>query len=177
VADDTLAEEQERGAAPGDSGSEEAPGGLESASASTPEDPSSVEPAEQAQDLPNEEGVDAFPYTTLAQAQAPVQDIAGQAQAFDPYEGAVPPGYDWPTHGGYLGCLMGLVAAFLIGGFLGSFLVGLISVTPLALLVASPAMRIILIACVFVATLIALGRAGWVLGKRFYREYPRRVGR
>ncbi len=37
-------------------------------------------------------------------------------------EGAVPPGYDWPTHGGYLGCLLSLMASCLIGGFLGTTL-------------------------------------------------------
>ncbi|MGH2505564.1 MAG: hypothetical protein ACRDID_23885, partial [Ktedonobacterales bacterium] len=25
------------------------------------------------------------------------------------YRGATPPGYDWPTHGGYLGCLIGVM--------------------------------------------------------------------
>ena len=37
-------------------------------------------------------------------------------------KGAVPPGYDWPTHGGYLGCLLSLIASCLIGGFLGTTL-------------------------------------------------------
>lgn len=90
----------------------------------------------------------------------------------DPYEGAVPPGYDWPTHGGYLGCLLGLMAACITGGFLGSLVVGLISVSPLGMLVSAPAARITLILGIFVATMFALGRVGWVLGRRFYREYP-----
>lgn len=95
------------------------------------------------------------------------------AAAPDPYEGAVPPGYDWPTHGGYLGCLLGLMAACILGGFLGSLVVGLVSVSPLGMIVSVPAVRIILILGIFVATLFALGRTGWVLGRRFYREYAR----
>jgi hypothetical protein len=90
----------------------------------------------------------------------------------DPYEGAVPPGYDWPTHGGYLGCLLGLMAACIAGGFLGSLVVGLVSVSPLGMVVGTPAVRITLILGIFVATMVALGRVGWVLGRRFYREYP-----
>jgi hypothetical protein len=91
----------------------------------------------------------------------------------DPLEGAVPPGYDWPTHGGYLGCLLGVVVACVLGGFLGSFLVGLASVTPLGFLVGSAPARIAIIVGVFLLTLVGLGRVGWALGKRFYREYPR----
>jgi hypothetical protein len=90
----------------------------------------------------------------------------------DPYAGATPPGVDWPTHGGYLGCLMGLIAACILGGFLGTFLVGLLSVTPLAFVVAAAPARIAIIAIVFILTLVGLGRVGWRLGKRFYREYP-----
>ncbi|MBF6589396.1 MAG: hypothetical protein IVW57_02555, partial [Ktedonobacterales bacterium] len=36
----------------------------------------------------------------------------------DPFEGAVPPGYSWPTHGGYLGCLVGVITGSIAGGFL-----------------------------------------------------------
>jgi len=45
----------------------------------------------------------------------------------DLYEGAVPPGYDWTTHGGYLGCLIGLMASCLFGAFLGSTLFAALS--------------------------------------------------
>src|SRR5258705_11876483 len=38
----------------------------------------------------------------------------------DPHEGAVPAGYDWPTHGGYLGCLLGVMASCLLAAFFGS---------------------------------------------------------
>ena len=105
---------------------------------------------------------------------APDETPGERAEApADPFEGAVPPGYDWPTHGGYLGCLLGVVMACVLGGFLGSFLVGLASVTPLSFLVGSAPARIAIIVGVFVLTLVGLGRAGWALGKRFYREYPR----
>jgi hypothetical protein len=174
VADDTLAQEQEHGVLPGGGAHEETPGGAEDAPANVPEDSCGVEPEEQVRDFPDDALADTVAHTMPAHGPLPGQE---GAQAIDPYEGAVPPGYDWPTHGGYLGCLMGLVVAFLVGGFLGSFLVGLISVTPLAVLVAAPAARILCIAVVFVATLIGLGRAGWVLGRRFYREYPRSAGR
>ncbi|HEV2235753.1 MAG TPA: hypothetical protein VGR57_03745 [Ktedonobacterales bacterium] len=92
--------------------------------------------------------------------------------ASDPYPGAVPPGYDWPTHGGYLGCVMGVVVGLVLGGFLGSFLIGLLSVSPLAGLVSGAAGRITLLALAFFATLIAAGRVGYRLGRRYYREYP-----
>jgi hypothetical protein len=90
----------------------------------------------------------------------------------DPYPGAVPPGYDWPTHGGYLGCVMGVVVGLVLGGFLGSFLIGLLSVSPLAGLVSVAAGRLTLLALTFCATLIAAGRVGYRLGRRYYREYP-----
>jgi hypothetical protein len=109
---------------------------------------------------------------SLEPSGAPFVADPYRAAPSDPYEGAVPPGYDWPTHGGYLGCLLGLVGSCLVGGFLGSFAVGLLSVSPLAFLVSSALGRITLIAVVFIATVFALGRVGWVLGKRFYREYP-----
>ncbi len=45
------------------------------------------------------------------------------------HEGATPPGYDWPTHGGYLGCLLAVMFAcllaplgYIVVGFLGAFL-------------------------------------------------------
>jgi len=97
----------------------------------------------------------------------------------DPYEGAVPPGYDWPTHGGYLGCLIGLMASCLLAAFLGSTLYASLSCS-------SPIPGQVLTGCrptvpggvaalltvlTFVAAEVGFGRLGWVLGRRFYREY------
>jgi hypothetical protein len=83
-------------------------------------------------------------------------------------EGAVPPGYDWPTHGGYLGCLLSFMASCLIGGFLGSTLFAALSYRRIVPAVVA----IVLTIAVYAAVFIGLGRLGWTLGKRFYREYP-----
>lgn len=99
----------------------------------------------------------------FAQADAAPLDEAPR----DPYEGAVPPGYDWPTHGGYLGCLLGLTAACAVAGFLGGTLIPLIAAPSLA--------KIVISLVVGVSVLVGLGRLGWVLGRRFYREYPQPV--
>jgi hypothetical protein len=88
----------------------------------------------------------------------------------EPDEGAVPPGYDWPTHGGYLGCLLSLMASCLIGGFLGSTVFAALSY----LRIVPPAVAILLTVAVYAVVFIGLGRLGWILGKRFYREYPQR---
>jgi uncharacterized membrane protein YedE/YeeE len=88
----------------------------------------------------------------------------------EPAEGAVPPGYDWPTHGGYLGCLLSLMASCLIGGFLGSTLFAALSYWRIVPAVVA----ILLTIAVYAAVFIGLGRLGWILGKRFYREYPQR---
>jgi len=86
----------------------------------------------------------------------------------DPYDHAVPPGYDWPTHGGYLGCLLGLMAACIVGGFLGStFFPTLAHYHWVPGWVAA-----LLTVIVFVLIMVAIGRLGYVLGKRFLREYP-----
>lgn len=81
--------------------------------------------------------------------------------------GATPPGFEWPTHGGYLGCLIGCLASFLIGGFLGSALLGTLYVVgggrALALAVVS--------VVVYAALVYGLCRLGWSLGKRYYRSY------
>ena len=90
----------------------------------------------------------------------------------DEFEGATPPGYDWPTHGGYLGCLMGVMAGVLLGGFLGANLLSFIYIDknlPLPVF-------ILLNALLFLALLIGLGRLGWWLGRRFYRYYPQPAG-
>jgi hypothetical protein len=108
------------------------------------------------------------PYTS----EEPAQFADPYAAPADPHEGAVPPGYDWPTHGGYLGCLMGLIAACLVAGFVGSFVIGIISVSPLGGLVGTPFARITLLVLAFAVCFGVLGRVGWVFGRRFYREYP-----
>jgi hypothetical protein len=90
-------------------------------------------------------------------------------QAEDPYEGAVPPGYDWPTHGGYLGCLMGVVALSIVGTLIAAPLLALLTYSEVVPLPVSW----LLTALVFLLCIFGGGRLGWVLGKRFYREYPR----
>jgi hypothetical protein len=85
-------------------------------------------------------------------------------QAEDPYEGAVPPGYDWPTHGGYLGCLMGVVAATIVAMFLTAPVLYFADI-PLAVVWL---LRVV----IFLLCIFGGGRLGWWLGKRFYREYP-----
>ena len=96
--------------------------------------------------------------------------LSSDPQAGDPHEGATPPEYDWPTHGGYLGCLLGLMAACALSGFLGG--------TWFAVLAAPGWVRLVITVVVAVAAFVGLGRLGWVLGKRFYREYaqPARPG-
>ena len=89
----------------------------------------------------------------------------------DRHEGAVPPGYDWPTHGGYLGCLLGVIASCLIGGFLGSTYFSTLSLEVLPVWAAA-----LLTVAVFLGCVAGLGRLGWVLGRRFYREYPQPHG-
>lgn len=88
--------------------------------------------------------------------------VSGRAE--DPHEGAVPPGYDWPTHGGYLGCLMGVVAATIVAMFLTAPVLYFADI-PLAIVWL---LRVV----IFLACIIGGGRLGWALGKRFYREYP-----
>ncbi len=86
-----------------------------------------------------------------------------------PEAGAVPPGYDWPTHGGYLGCLLGMMPACLVGGFLGSTFVAFLNKAG----VVPPVVAGFLVVALFVACIVGFGRIGWVLGRRFYRKYPR----
>lgn len=91
----------------------------------------------------------------------------GYGDASDPYDHAVPPGYDWPTHGGYLGCLLGLMVSCLIGGFVGStFFPTLAHYHWVPGWVAG-----LLTVVVFLLIVYAVGQLGYVLGKRFFREY------
>lgn len=92
--------------------------------------------------------------------------------AENPEEGAVPPGYDWPTHGGYLGCLLGTLPACIIAAFLGSTFVEVLNKAG----VVSPVVAAILVVALFVACMAGFGRIGWLLGRRYYRKYPRTGG-
>jgi hypothetical protein len=143
------------------------PGGTRRDDAAMPARAGAEPPLEH--DIGAGEGLTGTPADVPGEIPNPDETLA---EATDPYEGAVPPGYDWPTHGGYLGCLLGLMAACVLGGFLGSLLVGFVSVSPLAAVVTSAPVRIALILGTFVATMLVLGRVGWRLGRRFYREYP-----
>ena len=102
---------------------------------------------------------------TSADATSPA-DASNISLHPDPYEGAVPPGYDWPTHGGYLGCLIGLMASCLIGGFVAT-LVGLYTyyhqITGLA--------NVIVLVAIFALATVICTNLGWRLGRRFFREY------
>lgn len=87
------------------------------------------------------------------------------------YLGATPPGYDWPTHGGYLGCLLGVMTACLLAplgyimfGFLGALLTRPLGGFGFAL-------AIIVTVAGYLAIFVALTRLGWFMGKRFLREY------
>lgn len=96
---------------------------------------------------------------------APTPDMEAEL----PEAGAVPPGYDWPTHGGYLGCLLGMMPACLVGGFLGSTFIAWLN----AAKIVPPVVAGLLVAIVFILCVIGFGRLGWALGRRFYRKYPR----
>lgn len=91
----------------------------------------------------------------------------------DPYEGAVPPGYDWPTHGGYLGCLLGVMASCLIGGFVGSTLFPALAHYNLVPGWVAGLLTLV----VFVLLVVGIGRVGYALGRRFLREYPQPAGK
>lgn len=87
------------------------------------------------------------------------------------YRGATPPGYDWPTHGGYLGCLLGMVTGclmaplgYILVGFLGSLLAVWLGGFGVAL-------AIFVTFALYLAVFFGLSRLGWVMGKRFLREY------
>lgn len=91
----------------------------------------------------------------------------------NPYEGAVPPGYDWPTHGGYLGCLLGVMASCLLGGFIGSTMFP--ALAHYNLMPGWVAGLLTLV--VYVVLVGGIGRLGYVLGRRFLREYPQPTGK
>ncbi|MGH2517950.1 MAG: hypothetical protein ACRDHP_20075 [Ktedonobacterales bacterium] len=91
----------------------------------------------------------------------------GYGDSSDPYDHAVPPGYDWPTHGGYLGCLLGLLASCPVAFVASTF------IPPLARYDGVPGWIVApLTVVVFLVIFFAVGRFGFILGKRFLREYP-----
>ena len=118
----------------------------------------------------------------LAHGQAPDQaDVIESGRGSNAneederYRGATPPGYDWPTHGGYLGCLLGVMIACLLAplgyilfGFVGAFLVHPLGGVGVAL-------AVIVTVGVYLAVFVALTRLGWYMGKRFLREYEQPV--
>lgn len=119
---------------------------------------------------PVESSPEEAPGVSEAQSAAIASTPAMDAE--NPEEGAVPPGYDWPTHGGYLGCLLGMLPACLIAAFLGSTFVAVLNKAG----VVSPVVAAILVVALFVACMAGFGRIGWLLGRRFYRKYPRTGG-
>jgi hypothetical protein len=122
----------------------------------------------------DERPVESSPEETPGASEAQSANIAStpDMDAENPEEGAVPPGYDWPTHGGYLGCLLGMLPACLIAAFLGSTFVAVLNKSG----VVSPVVAAILVVVLFVACIAGFGRIGWLLGRRFYRKYPRTGG-
>lgn len=111
------------------------------------------------------------PYETaeVTPPQSAPSAITPDMEAENPAEGAVPPGYDWPTHGGYLGCLLAMMPACLVGGFLGSTFVAWLNKAG----IVPPVVAGMLVVALFVLCMIGFGRIGWLLGRRFYRKYPR----
>lgn len=69
----------------------------------------------------------------------------------------------WPTNGGPLGCLIGAMTGFLLGGFLATTL--LIFYRPVGITLT-------------VLLTIGLAILGWQIGRRIFREYkpPKRRG-
>ena len=93
----------------------------------------------------------------------------GAGQTARPVEHADPvPGRDWPTHGGYLGCLLGLLMSCIIAGFLGSTLFAAVRFYRM---LPDPVAIALSVLTMFVVVVI-FGRLGFVLGKRFLRYYP-----
>ena len=87
------------------------------------------------------------------------------------FRGATPPGYDWPTHGGYLGCLLGVMTACLLAP-LGYILVGFLgSLFAIPLGGFGVVLGIVVTIAVYLAVFVGLSRLGWAMGKRFLREY------
>lgn len=121
---------------------------------------------------------------TLPEPAVPEADIPSQPELRplvhdesinpnDPSEGAVPPGYDWPTHGGYLGCLLGVMASCLLGGFVGSTMFPALAHYNLVPGWVAGLLTLV----VYVLLVGGIGRLGYLLGRRFLREYPQPTGK
>ncbi len=105
--------------------------------------------------------------------EARVVESGGEQDEQDErYRGATPPGYDeWPTHGGYLGCLLGVMTScllaplgYIVFGFLGSLFA-----VPLGGF--GVALGVVVTVALYLAVFVGLSRLGWAMGKRFLREY------
>lgn len=83
-------------------------------------------------------------------------------------EGAIPPGEEWMTHGGYLGCLIAITFGCLLASFVASPLVRGLSLAKQGTAIGFVVGAIILM----LLGIIIFGRMGWWIGKRVYREYP-----
>lgn len=121
------------------------------------------EPAQEPIEEPAEE-----PIEEPAEASATRPSVEEEDER---YRGATPPGYDWPTHGGYLGCLLAMMPACLIAGFLSSTFVAWPWFNGKSALPTVAVFALIVIT--FAACILGFGRLGWTLGRRFYRKYPR----
>ncbi len=75
--------------------------------------------------------------------------------------------FEWPTHGGYLGCLMGMFIGCVLAGFLSSTIISFVH------FVRGTAQPLFIIAAVVLMVVVigVFGRIGWGAGKRFYRDY------
>lgn len=103
-------------------------------------------------------------------------NVLGKRDDDPAHAGATPPGYDWPTHGGYLGCLLAVMVSCLLAplsyilvGFLGAFLSPTLGGAGVGIAIAVTAIA-------YVALFIGLARLGWSMGRRFLREYPQPAG-
>ncbi len=79
--------------------------------------------------------------------------------------------FEWPTHGGYLGCLMGMFIGCVLAGFLSSTIISFVH------FVRGTSQPLFIIAAVVLMVVVigVFGRIGWGAGKRFYRDYQQPV--
>lgn len=137
------------------------------------------EPIERAPDERGPDQAEVVASATTGASSGASGGGRGASEEDERYRGATPPGYDWPTHGGYLGCLLGVIIAcvlaplakvlfYLLYGFEGVLL-------PRPLGGVGFALAVIVTVGVYLAIFIALTRLGWYMGKRFLREYEQPV--
>ncbi len=134
-----------------------------------PDLPDHSDPSDSADTAAASASSDHAPEEPPAAGHAPSEPQSSADEPSQPpeheVEGAVPPGYDWPTHGGYLGCLVGTLAACPIVGFIAANIWALFRLSWLAF----PLFALLIV--VSLVAIIGAGRLGWGLGKRFYRYY------